>query len=100
MRSLVAALGLLSCSYVSAFGASHFVKWDGTGDFPTIQAAVDAAAEGDTVLLSVALGWFVSPWWFLLTAFVGLNLLQSGFTRWCPMMAILRKVGVRRTRSS
>ena len=55
---------------------------------------------GVFVLLSVALGWFVSPWWFLLTAFVGLNLLQSGFTHWCPMMVILRKAGVRQTRSS
>ena len=48
------------------------------------------------VLVSLALGWWVSPWFFLLTAFVGLNLLQSGFTNWCPMMAILRKAGVER----
>ena len=46
------------------------------------------------VLVSVALGWFVSPWFYLFTAFVGLNLLQSAFTSWCPMMAILRKAGV------
>lgn len=46
------------------------------------------------VLLSVALGYFVHPYWFLFTAFVGLNLLQSAFTGWCPMMAILRKVGL------
>ena len=49
---------------------------------------------GSFVLLSVALGWFVSPWFFLFTAFVGLNLLQSAFTNWCPMIAILRKAGV------
>ena len=49
---------------------------------------------GLIVLLSLALGWWVSPWFYLLTAFVGLNLLQSGFTNWCPMMAILRKAGV------
>jgi hypothetical protein len=49
---------------------------------------------GVFVLLSVALGWFVSPWWFLFTVFVGLNLLQSGFTNWCPMMTWLRKLGV------
>ena len=51
---------------------------------------------GSFVLLSLALGWWVSPWFYLLTAFVGLNLLQSGFTNWCPMMAILRKAGVER----
>lgn len=50
---------------------------------------------GFFVLLSVALGYFVSPLWFLFTAFVGLNLLQSAFTNWCPMMSILRKFGVR-----
>lgn len=48
------------------------------------------------VLLSVALGYWVSPWFFLLTAFVGLNLFQSAFTNWCPMMAILRAAGVER----
>lgn len=50
---------------------------------------------GFFILLSVALGWFVSPWFYLFTAFVGLNLFQSAFTNWCPMMAILRKAGVR-----
>ena len=52
---------------------------------------------GFFILLSVALGWFVSPWFFLFTAFVGLNLFQSAFTNWCPMMAILRKLGVTET---
>jgi len=52
------------------------------------------AIAGTIVLLSLALGWWVHPAWFLLTAFVGLNLLQSGFTGWCPMMAILRRAGV------
>lgn len=50
---------------------------------------------GSVVLLSVALTWFVSPWFLLLTAFVGLNLVQSAFTNWCPMMTVLRKIGVR-----
>ena len=50
---------------------------------------------GIVVLASVALGWFVHPGFFLLSAFVGLNLLQSAFSKWCPMMAILRKVGVK-----
>ena len=49
---------------------------------------------GFFVTLSVALGYWVSPNWFLFTAFVGLNLFQSGFTNWCPMMAILKKMGV------
>ena len=49
---------------------------------------------GTFILLSVALGYFVSPWFFLFTAFVGLNLLQSALTGWCPMMTFLRKAGV------
>lgn len=47
------------------------------------------------VTASVALGYWVNPWWFAFTAFVGLNLFQSAFTNWCPMMAILRKAGVK-----
>ena len=47
------------------------------------------------VMLSVALGYWVNPAWFLFTAFVGLNLFQSAFTNWCPMMSFLRKAGVR-----
>ena len=55
---------------------------------------------GCFVLLSLALGipgspFFVSPWWLAFTAFVGLNLLQSGFTQWCLMESIVRKLGVR-----
>ena len=46
------------------------------------------------VMLSVALGYYVNPAWFLFTAFVGLNLFQSAFTNWCPMMTILRKLRV------
>ena len=49
---------------------------------------------GFFVMLSVALGYYVSPYWFLFTAFVGLNLFQSAFTDWCPMMTILKKLGV------
>ena len=49
---------------------------------------------GFFVMLSVALGYFVHPAWFLFTAFVGANLFQSAFTKWCPMMSILRKLGV------
>ncbi len=49
---------------------------------------------GALVLLSLALGYWVSPYWFLFTAFVGANLFQSSLTDWCPMMTILRKLGV------
>ena len=49
---------------------------------------------GFFVLLSVALGYWVSPYWYLFTAFVGLNLFQSAFTNWCPAMTILRKLGM------
>ena len=50
---------------------------------------------GAFVLASVGLGYWVHPGFFAFTAFVGLNLLQSAFTDWCPMMAFLRKLGVR-----
>jgi hypothetical protein len=49
------------------------------------------------VLLSLALGYWHSPYWHLLTAFVGLNLLQSGFTNWCPAMTFFKKLGLRST---
>lgn len=57
-------------------------------------------AAGFFILMSLALGLpgspvFQSSWWLAFTAFVGLNLLQSGFTRWCMMESILRKLGVR-----
>lgn len=52
------------------------------------------AIAGLFVLLSVTLGWWVHPGFFLFTAFVGLNQLQSAFTGWCPMMSILRAAGV------
>jgi hypothetical protein len=50
---------------------------------------------GTFVLATLALGYWVNPNWYLFTAFVGLNLFQSAFTNWCPMMTILRKLGVR-----
>ena len=46
------------------------------------------------VMLSVALGYYISPYWFLFTTFIGLNLFQSAFTNWCPMMTFLRRLGV------
>ena len=48
------------------------------------------------VVASVALGYFLNPWFFAFTAFVGLNLFQSAFTRSCPMMWILAKAGLRK----
>jgi hypothetical protein len=50
---------------------------------------------GAVVMSTLALGYWVSPYWYLFTVFVGLNLFQSAFTNWCPMMTILRKMGVR-----
>ena len=50
---------------------------------------------GAFVLASVTLGYFVHPAWFLFTAFVGANLVQSAFSRTCPMMWILRRAGIR-----
>ena len=52
------------------------------------------ALAGILVIVSVTLGYFVSPYWFLLTVFVGLNLLQSSITRWCLAEMILHKLGV------
>jgi hypothetical protein len=51
-------------------------------------------AAGAFLLVSLALAHFVSPNWLWFSAFIGVNLLQSAFTRWCPMMAILRWAGL------
>ena len=59
----------------------------------TVNVALRLVA-GLVVLISVALAVWVNPWWLALTAFVGINLLQSAFTRWCPMMTILKKLGL------
>lgn len=53
------------------------------------------AFAGSVVMLSVALAYFVSSWWLLLTLFVGLNLLQSAFTGFCPLALILHRLGFR-----
>ena len=50
---------------------------------------------GSFVLGSLALGWLAHPAWFLFTAFVGLNLFQSGLTNWCPAMWMLKQCGLR-----
>ncbi|MCR4413665.1 MAG: DUF2892 domain-containing protein [Thermoguttaceae bacterium] len=49
---------------------------------------------GVVVLASVALAVFINPYWLLLTAFVGLNLLQSALTNWCPMVWVLARAGL------
>ena len=60
----------------------------------TIDNAVFSFA-GLMVLASLALGWWVSPWFLLLTAFVGLNLLQAGITGFCPAARIFKALGLR-----
>ena len=50
---------------------------------------------GVAILISLALAYFVSPNWLWLTALVGLNLLQSAFTNWCPAVLILRALGLK-----
>jgi len=60
----------------------------------TIDSAVLSFA-GVVVLGGLALGWFVSPWWFLLVAFAGLNLVQAGITGFCPAAMIFRRLGLR-----
>lgn len=54
------------------------------------------AIAGLLVLISVALTQLLSPWWWLLTAFVGINLLQVSFTGFCPAALLLRRLGVGR----
>ena len=58
-----------------------------------VQRVVHAFA-GTLVLLSVLLAWAYSPWFLAIAAFVGFNLLQSAFTRFCPLASILRRAGV------
>ena len=50
---------------------------------------------GTVVLLSILLARLVSPWWLLLTAFIGFNLIQSAFTGFCPAAIVFRKLGLR-----
>jgi len=51
---------------------------------------------GTLILVSLSLGHWVNPWWYLFTAFIGVNLIQSSITRWCLMEDILRATGVHR----
>lgn len=61
----------------------------------TVERGLRAIA-GAFILMSVGLAFLHSPHWLFFTGFVGLNLLQSAFTNWCPMVWILEKAGLRR----
>jgi hypothetical protein len=60
----------------------------------TVERAVRLMGGG-MVLLSLALAHYFSHYWLWLNAFVGLNLLQSAFTNWCPAMSIFRAMGLK-----
>ncbi|MCW5957375.1 MAG: DUF2892 domain-containing protein [Pyrinomonadaceae bacterium] len=60
----------------------------------TVEKALRLIA-GSFVFISVLLGYYVSPYFLLFTGFVGLNLVQSAFSGWCPMMAFLRMAGLK-----
>jgi hypothetical protein len=55
---------------------------------------------GSFVLVTLALGYYLSPYWFLFTGFVAINLIQSAFTDWCPMITFLQWLGARRASGS
>jgi hypothetical protein len=59
----------------------------------TVERALRLAA-GLAVLVSLVLAYVFSPYWLWLTAFVGLNLMQSAFTNWCPAMSLFRAMGL------
>jgi hypothetical protein len=62
-----------------------------------MQMNVDRAVfafAGIVILVSLALAYFISPYWLLLTAFVGLNMLQAAFTGFCPAALIFRRLGM------
>ncbi len=53
------------------------------------------AFAGSFVLIGVLLAWLASPWWLIVPAFVGANMLQSAFTGFCPLAKILKRLGVK-----
>jgi hypothetical protein len=53
------------------------------------------AFAGCVVLLGLALGYYVNSYWYLLTAFAGLNMLQASFTGFCPAAIVFKKLGLR-----
>lgn len=60
---------------------------------PSSQDKIIRVVAGTFIILSVILGYFHSPYWFLFTIFVGLNLIQSAFTGFCPLCKILTALG-------
>ncbi|BBK35330.1 sulfurtransferase [Allostella sp. ATCC 35155] len=64
----------------------------------TIDRAVLMFA-GFMILASLALGFYLSPWWYLLTAFVGVNLIQASVTGFCPAAMVFKALGVRSGRA-
>jgi hypothetical protein len=64
----------------------------------TIESTLRLIA-GFFVVASILLGVFVHPYFLGFTLFVGLNLFQSGFTNWCPMIALLERIGLRASRT-
>ncbi len=60
----------------------------------TVERALRGLA-GFFILVSLILAYFISPKWLWFTAFVGVNLFQSAFTNWCPMMWVLKKFGMK-----
>ena len=53
------------------------------------------AFAGTLVLAGLGLGFWVSPWWLVLPAFVGLNMLQAAFSGFCPLAILLKRAGVK-----
>lgn len=53
------------------------------------------AFAGAVVFAGTLLGWIANPWWLLLPLFVGANMLQSAFTRWCPLAMLLKRLGLK-----
>ena len=53
------------------------------------------AFAGSVILASLALAWFLSPWFFLLTAFAGMNMIQAAFTGFCPAAMVFRALGIK-----
>jgi hypothetical protein len=53
------------------------------------------AFAGMVVLVSLALAWYINPWWLALTAIAGLNMVQAAFTGFCPAALVFKKIGLK-----
>jgi hypothetical protein len=80
----ITVLGRLADTQLSFYG----------GRIVNVDRAVFAMA-GTMILVSLTLGWLFSPYWYLLAAFVGANMLQAAFTGFCPAATIFRKLGIK-----